>query len=368
MPEHRLFEYQGHYLVKRTDTPHYHIYWCRPGTRRVRRKSAHTADLEEAKQRLIEFVHERHRPRDGSPDTVSIHDALNEYIERNLAGKPSQSQARYALGHWDAFLERRDLMFVSDLTLDQQDAYIEWRRTSLIAAGHTGSNGTIARELAIMRAALREFWKRGLLDRAPYVKGLPPPPPRERFLQRDEVERLLAACQEPHLRLFVLISLHTLQRPGAVLELRVEQVDLARSRIDFLPHGKVQSHKRKAVVPITSALRPSLEAAVDSSTSGYVIEYRGDRVRSIRNSFSSACERGGLNDVSPYTIRRTGATLLAASGVPLRQIAGMMGHTDTVTTERHYAKHAPEFLQDAAASLDRMFGDRQPPALHVVAV
>jgi hypothetical protein len=38
----------------------------------------------------------------------------------------------------------------------------------------------------------------------------------------------------------------------------------------------------------------------------------------------------------------------------MRQIAGMLGHTTQRTTEL-YAKHAPEFLYEAASALDHMF-------------
>jgi len=37
----------------------------------------------------------------------------------------------------------------------------------------------------------------------------------------------------------------------------------------------------------------------------------------------------------------------------MRQIAGMLGHSHIHTTER-YAKHHPDYLQDAVASLDGM--------------
>ena len=39
----------------------------------------------------------------------------------------------------------------------------------------------------------------------------------------------------------------------------------------------------------------------------------------------------------------------------MRQLAGMMGHSEITTTEM-YAKHSPEFLQAAAGALDELFG------------
>jgi len=359
MPDNRLFEYMGHWLVRRPDTPNYHIYWLQ-GSRRVRRKSARTSDLETAKQRLIGFARRQARPRHTEPDDVMLLDCLSDHLERSAKGKPSEKQARLSMRHLARFFELESLTTVADLTLDAQDRYIEWRRRT--GEGKRGqlSDATIARELAVLRVSLSNARKRGVLTSAPFVRGLPPPPPRQRFLKANEVLRLLDACTEPYLHLYVLIAMHTLQRPGAILGLTVKQVQLETRRIDFLPDGVVQSHKRKPVVPITRTLLPHLERAVGQSRSGYVIEYNGESVLSIRKSFKSACDRAGLEGVMPYTLRHTGATLLAAAGVPMRQIAGMMGHTTQRVTEL-YAKHSPDFLQDAANALDDLFPARTRP-------
>ncbi len=156
-----------------------------------------------------------------------------------------------------------------------------------------------------------------------------------------------------------MLALHTLQRPIAIFSLRVEQVDLEWNRIDFLPPGSMQSNKRRPVVPITPSLRPMLEQAMDESEGGYILEYQGHPVSTVKKSFRGACKRAGLDDVTPYTLRHTGATLMAASGVPLRQIAGMLGHTESRTTEI-YAKHHPDYLMDAARTIERLFGDSTP--------
>ncbi|MCA9304903.1 MAG: site-specific integrase [Phycisphaerales bacterium] len=287
---------------------------------------------------------------------MSIHEVLVEYLQRNLDGKASQSKGRIILAYLSEFFDMFDVRFVSEITLDLQDRYIAWRRESLLCAGYTASNGTIQRELVFLKAAMRAYWKRGYLASTPYVRSLPQPPGRQRFLTQEEFESLLAECHEPHLRLFVLIAAHTLQRPGAILGLRIEQVDLSRGVIDFLPLGSMQTRKRRPVVPITSTLMPLLRNAIDRSQSGFVVEYNGTRLKAIRTSFTKARKRAGLgSDVTPYVLRHTGATLLAAAGIPLRQVAGMLGHSELRTTEM-YAKHSPRFLRDAAEMLDDLFG------------
>ncbi len=351
----RLFEYQGHWLSKHPTSDNLYITWYTPGSRRISRTSSGTDDLEQAKVRLIQHANRINRPLNRDHDDILLLDVLNEYVEIVLKGKASQPKARGILAHYLEFFEIANITWVSEWTWDIQQRYIAWRRECIRLQGFEGKNETLRRELGVLRAALNTYWKRGYMSTQKPIEGLPGSPARERFLTQEEFQQLLAECRRPHLRLFVLLAVHTMQRPGAIFDLRVEQVDLDRGRIDFLPPGETQSNKRKPIVPISNTLRPFLERALQDSVSGFIVEQDGRPLRGVRHSFRRACERAGLGtDVTPYTLRHTGATLAAAAGVPLRQIAGMLGHSDTTMTER-YAKHAPEYLQDVVKAVDRVF-------------
>lgn len=271
-----------------------------------------------------------------------------------LRGRGSYEAARNALRAWVEFCTLHDVVFVHEMKLAVQEQFVAWRRHTH-PRGIPLSNGTINRGLDVLRAALHDAWRRGQLTAFPHIRLIPKPPPRDLFLTREEVQRLLAACTEPHLYRFVMLAAHTLQRPSAILNLRVQQVDLTWNRIDFLPSGNVQSNKRRPIVPITPTLRPVLEEAIRESQSGYVIEYDGRPVLKVKRAFQTAARRAGLPHATPGILRHTGATLLAAAGVPLREISGMLGHTTSRITEEVYAKRRPEFLAEAACTLDQLF-------------
>jgi len=365
-----LWEYQGHKLVRRPDSEYYYITWCRTGTSRLRRRSTRTTDLDLAKERLVEFVRARTSVGPLPLDAIGILDVLTSYVDSVRRRTAAEPETR-ALAWWTEFLHAHDIVLASELTRAAQEHYVDWRRRSIRARGYIGSNGTIARELRVMRSAFNEAQKDGLVLTPPRIIGLSEPPPRQRFLFPEEVDRLIAECETIHLYRFVMIALHTLQRPGAVLGLKTEQVDLRSGLIDFLPPGCVQTRKRKPVVPISETIFPILEDAIEHSWSGYVIEWNGARVACIRNAFGKACLRAGLEGVSPYTLRHTGATLLLAQGVSIRQVAGMMGHTEHRTTEL-YGKHHVDFLGDARRAVDRLFRprstdlDEEPPGLTLI--
>jgi integrase len=375
----RVFEYGDHWLHRRRDTPIWHIYWYRPGSRRIGRRTTGTSDFEQAKRVLIEFADQVRqesrtsaapsisgvdsqvctptRPPDASItaplSSVTLLDVLCAYVRR-LEGRPSHATACYVLRGWMEFCAHANVVYVHEMTLGMQERFVAWKRPSR-TSGLPVSNGTVNRFLDILRAAFLGAWRRGELASYPHIRLLPQPAPRDRFLTEDEVRRLLDACREPHLYLFVLLGLHTLQRPSAILSLRTEQVDLQWNLINFTQPGKVVTNKRRASVPITATLRPSLEHALRISRSGHVIEVGGEPVKSVRRSFQTACRRAKIVGASPVTLRHTGATLLAAAGVPLREVSGMLGHTTSRITEQVYAKRRPEFLATAAKALDQLF-------------
>lgn len=351
----KVWEHDGYHLVTRPDTPNYYIYW-RPSKGRAKRISTGMTDRTQAERRLIEHAEARRVPRKRGPHEVSLAEALGGYITQRLEGK-TRKDAESIARRFEEFMETEGIGTVAEMTAAMQRRYIAWRRESF--AGRKSpdgelSSGTINKDLEVLRAALR-FWQReGHVSEVPHVRLLKKPPPRERFLTPEEVQRLLDHCLEEHLHLFVMLALHTLQRPGAILDLTRGQVDLDRRRIDFNPPGRARTVKRRPVVPITDTLLPYLQRAMTESVSEHVVEYLGAPVRKLRRSFATACAAADLAGVTPYTLRHTGATLLAAAGVPLWQVSGMLGHSLSRTTEV-YAKHAPGFLGGASRELDRVY-------------
>jgi integrase len=177
------------------------------------------------------------------------------------------------------------------------------------------------------------------------------PAPKDRWLSYTEADRLLAACTSYHVRLFVLIALHTAARRNAILELQWSQIDFDRRLIAFNPPGRRQTSKRRITLPINDELLPALTEAREIAQTRFVIEYNRQRVRSIKKAFARSAVRAKLPGVSPHTLRHTAATWLAAAGVDMRQIQLFLGHESLATSTAIYAHHHPDHLRAAAAVL-----------------
>jgi integrase len=227
------------------------------------------------------------------------------------------------------------------------------------------ADGTIRREIGTLRAALtwavRERW----IERAPYIEMPPAPAPRERWLTRAELEDLIRASA-PHIRRFVILAYHTAARAGAILDLTWDRVDLEHRRVDYRRPGRAATNKRRVMVPLNpvvlAELRAARHAELQEATDAredppiHVIEHRGRPVQSIKKGFAEACRRAGIEDCSPHTLRHTAATHMVMAGVPLSQIARMLGDSEAMV-ERVYGKHSPDYLREAA---DALAGDLRP--------
>jgi integrase len=176
-------------------------------------------------------------------------------------------------------------------------------------------------------------------------------PPRDRYLSREEADKLLEHVTTPHIRLFVILAITTGARMGAILELQWSQVDLKHRSINFNAPGREQSNKRRAEVPINTRAYEALEEAARGALTDHVIEWDGKPVGSVKKAIRMAAQRSGV-PCSPHVFRHTAGVWMAQADVPMQKISQFLGHTSTRVTERTYARYSPSFMKDAAAALE----------------
>lgn len=190
-----------------------------------------------------------------------------------------------------------------------------------------------------------------MIDKAPYIWRPAKPAPKERWLTHDEINRLAAGTSAPHIRLAIVLLLGTAGRVGAILDLDWSRVDFEAGTINLrLPDSTTR--KGRAVVPMNGMTRAALQTAKEAALTDYVVEYAGDRVKSIRKGFMNACERAGLEGVNIHCLRHTAAVHMVSSGIPIEKVAQYLGHSNPSVTYSTYARYAPDHLSDAAEVLN----------------
>jgi len=329
-------------LDKRGGT--YYVRWTENG--RSHEQSTGSRDYHEAQIWFADWLRKQARvggPRD--PGEFPIVDALEGYATEHAMEIAAPERIAYAIDALGQFWGARH---VADVTPETCKAYKRQRGVS---------DGTLRRELGVLRAAINHEVKQGRLTRPASVWLPPKPPGKDRWLTREEAAQLLnASRRDPRCRLylplFVLLGLYTGARKGAILSLRWPQVDLANGRINFQTPGRALTNKRRPIIPIPRGLRWFLASAkLRSGETGFVVNDNGHPIKDIKRSFATACEKAKLENVTPHTLRHTAGTWMAQKGVPLFEIAGYLGHSHERTSEL-YSHHHSDFLTRAREALD----------------
>ena len=219
------------------------------------------------------------------------------------------------------------------------------------------SPGYIKRMVNTLKAILYDALRAGHIDRNPAteispIKGINA---RQRFLEAEEIIRLLAAAEkiEPWLRDVVVWTLHSGMRRGEVQSMRWPDI------LDIPGGGKVvmlattKSGKSRSVICTTGMLEV-LGRQAEHSVDG------DDRVFPVskmtwRRRWEKARKQAGLSDIDFHDLRRTNATQAAASGVDLRTLAARIGHTDLAMLEKHYAMVVGSAEHEAAEKIQQTF-------------
>lgn len=235
----------------------------------------------------------------------------------------------------------------------------EWKRTRKAHKGKPPKMVSFQaprRELSVLRAAIGYAVRNRDLKYIVPVEMPPQGEPRDRWLTRSEVARLLWATRVKrgmgrHIARFILVGLYTGTRHEAILKLRwapstmTGWVDLERGIIYRKGSEEGQSKKRRTPVPISDRLLAHMRRWKKNSTT-HVIEFEGKPIKSTRYAWGQTRRRAGLGpEVVPHILRHTFATWAVQDGMPLGKVAAAMGTTEKVV-DRTYGHHAPERLRD----------------------
>lgn len=213
------------------------------------------------------------------------------------------------------------------------------------------SQGAVHTELGHLRSTMTWAERNRMIEAAPHIERPAKPTPKERFIRKDEVARLIDHAEAPHIALAIHLLFATAGRVSAVLQLTWDRVDMERGVIN-LRLDDARTRKGRAIVPINRGLLAALQTARDAALSDHVVEWGGKPVASIRKGFEAAVKRAGLEDVTLHTIRHSAAVAMVSSGIPITQVAQYLGHSNTTITYSTYGRFAPDHLADAAEVLD----------------
>lgn len=213
-------------------------------------------------------------------------------------------------------------------------------------------DGSIHTELGHLRSVLVWAEKTRLIKHAPHIERPAKPDPKEGYLTRPEVTKLMAAANTPHVKLAIQLMIATGARSSAALQLTWDRVDFGRRMIQLRNPFDKERRKGRATVPINDSLLAALTEAHKGSLTPYVIEWAGDKVLSVKKGIKTAGGKISRPDASPHMLRHSAAVWLVEDGHSMEEVAQFLGHSNIAMTYRVYARYSPDYLRKLAASLE----------------
>lgn len=327
-------------------------------------------DLSDLTKEEVAQIREHLRDRKTKTDTT-FSELINKYeAERAQPAVIVQGRKVSGLKRIDdvrRHLRRLDQVFgkrmLQDLTYDD----LLQRKLALCKKGYAIS--TVHRELEVARSLFRFAERRGLMNINPFNAGLPliskgSEVRRERILSRQEEAQLLAACdgevRRSHLKPFLVCALDTAARRGELFELRWKDVFLEEGYIRLLAENtKTQQSRLATLTPRLMAELLELRKRRRADGEGGADDLVFGLTHSIKRSFSTVCEKAGIEDLHLHDLRHTAITRMIAAGIPTSEVMKISGHSQMVTFQR-YLNPSPKRISKISEMFARYLDEADP--------
>ncbi len=327
-------------IYRRPDSGYWWINATLPNGKRVR-QSAGTEDRQDAEAYLAKLKLDAYRETHfGIKPQRSWQEAVIRYLELKRTLK-SFSDVQRICRHLDRYL--------GDTTLNQINGDVIW---SIVQGELKKGNkpATVNRYLATIRSLLRmarDEWQ--WIDTMPKIRLLTGEVERDRWLTREEADRLIRNCP-PHLAALVRFALATGCRASEITGLEWNRVDLDRKTAWL---NKTKNGTPRGV-PLNEDAIEVLEEQKGKNPK-FCFTFRGERIqRAITNTaWYSALEVAGIEDFRFHDLRHTWASWHRQAGTSCDELKDLGGWKSRVMVDR-YAKYATEHLAVAATRIQRV--------------
>lgn len=272
---------------------------------------------------------------------------IDRYIEKELPKTPkSLAKQTSQLLWWKKHLGSYFLCHISPSMLAElRDKLLE----ETTVRGKLRSSSTVNRYLAALSQALTIAVKEwGWIKENPLLKISRPREgkARERYLEKEEIHRLLVECRKsksPYLYGIVIFALGTGARRGEILNLKWEDVDFVRSAATF----RDTKNGETRIVPLS---RSVLECLEQERQRRVVLSSHVFPCINIRTAWENVVEKANLKGLRFHDLRHTAASHLAMNGASTLEIAAILGHK-TLSMVKRYSHLS---VSATALALNRM--------------
>ena len=234
---------------------------------------------------------------------------------------------------------------LNEITPQQVEEYRTVRITNRVAPA------TINKEIQVLKHVVGKAveWGKFRTNQVAKVKPLKTPPGRVRYLQGEQIPKLIGACPA-WLRPIVLIDMNTGLRRGEILSLEKSNID-RKNRLIIIQ--KTKNNERK-IIPMNQVVFEIISGLPTRMDTTFIFsDEKGKRLSAnkVSMAFKRACRKAGIEDFTLHDLRHHFASYLTMSGQNQRTVQELLGHKDPKMTMR-YSHLSPEHLRSAVESLE----------------
>ena len=302
-------------------------------------------------------------------ERVSFEEFADEYLEAH--SKVNNRSWKQAELH---NIRRLKLKFAGkalhEVTTQDVNKYKAELRTSL-------SPGSVNRVIGLLKSIYNKAIAWGKYSGANPAKGVKfcREEPRTRFLEKEEIAKLITTCKEP-LKTIVVVAVNTGMRRGEIIKLKWHDIDIRR---DIIHLYRTKNNERRDI-PMNDVVKRVLVRIPKHPSSPYIFTRSdGEPYINIDRPFVKALKELGIEDFRFHDLRHTFASQLVMSGVDLNTTRELLGHKTMAMTLRYshlsqdHKKRAVEALsanlvpiQSPETEAEKMTGEKICNSLQIL--
>jgi len=346
------------------------------GKRITRKASGKTKT--EAKEKLKDLLRDHDDGLSAMSGGYTVGEAVNYWLAYGLSGRDPQTVSMYrtyAQTHILPALGKRKLRY---LTVDDVEKLLVAKSSSLSTRSLKIIHSILNR--AVRHAQVRDKVRRNVVMLCDVPAGRTGRPSKS--LTLDQAEAVLIASEQSSLHAYIVLSLLTGARTEELRALIWRNVDLAGNP-DAVPSvpasiaiwrsvrsgGDTKTRRSRRTLALAQMCIDVLTVLWDHRKCQHAQTVECDCLvfvsqagtpldrHNVLRSFRRVATRAGLTakEWTPRELRHSFVSLLSDDGVPLENIARLVGHQTTTVTETVYRKQLRPVIEDAATSMNRIF-------------
>lgn len=331
----------------------YQIDYFDPAGKRVRQSFKKKKDAEAELGKRVSLKAEG-RYLDVKKECVTTLSELIKKYEENFGQQRSfVNWKKLCLNNFKAYFGTDTI--IANIRYVDLETYRNKLKQSITRKSTIRTIASVNREMSCFHHLLQKGVEWEMLEQSPFDRGKSMQEKennaRIRYLNHQEIAQLLNTCS-PHLRNIVICALNTGMRRGEILGLKWNQIN---NGFIYLRETKTNESRQ---VPINDTLAALFKKLREQRGFGseYVFTFSrkdkkkkdaqgnlinviqnepGDRINSVKVSFSAAIRRAKIQDLRFHDLRHTFASHFVMRGGSLKDLQEILGHKTMTMTLRY---------------------------------